>query len=163
VSGMDGLDGRVLERVQSNFPVCERPFESMADEIGISEDELLERVKALCESGVIRRFGAVFDSRKLGYVSTLVGVRIPNPDDIPAVALEVSKYLEVTHNYQRADRFNLWFTLIAASQQRIDTIIGRIGGMPQVAEIHDLPAERLYKIKVNFRARDRDDGEGEEQ
>ncbi|MFC1544680.1 Lrp/AsnC family transcriptional regulator [Gemmatimonadota bacterium] len=160
---MDGLDGRVLERVQSKFPVCERPFAQMADEIGISEDELLQRVRALSESGVIRRFGAVFDSRKLGYVSTLVGVRIPNPDDIPAVAAEVSKYLEVTHNYQRADRFNLWFTLIAVSQQRIDSIIGKIGTMPQVAEIHDLPAERLYKIKVNFKAKDRESGEGEEQ
>ena len=161
MEGLDTVDGKVLERVQNNFPVCERPFEQLADEIGISEDELLERLKSLSESGVIRRFGAVFDSRKLGYVSTLVGVRIPDPNDIPIVAAEVSKYLEVTHNYQRADRFNLWFTLIAASQQRIETIIGRIGGMPQVAEIHDLPAERLYKIKVNFKARERDgDGGG---
>ena len=163
MSGLDGLDGRVLERVQSNFPVCERPFRQMADEIGITEDELLRRVNVLHENGVIRRFGAVFDSRKLGYVSTLVGARIPDPADIPVVAEQVSRYLEVTHNYQRADRFNLWFTLIAASRQRIETIIGRIGALPQVAEIHDLPAERLYKIKVNFKARENDgEGGGEE-
>ncbi|MBW7995279.1 MAG: Lrp/AsnC family transcriptional regulator [Candidatus Glassbacteria bacterium] len=152
MSGSDGLDGRILDRVQSGFPVTERPFAVMADEIGIAEADLIERVKALREQGVIRRFGAVFDSRKLGYVSTLVGVKIPRAEDLPAVAAEVSTYLEVTHNYQRTDEYNLWFTLIAASQERIDNIIGRIGSLPQVAEIRNLPALRLYKIKADFRA-----------
>lgn len=160
MSGNDGLDGRILDRVQSGFPVCERPFAELADEIGIEEDELIARIKTLREQGVIRRFGAVFDSRKLGYVSTLVGVKIPNQDDIPAVAAEVNTYLEVTHNYQRVDEYNLWFTLIAASQERIEQIIQRIGSLPQVAEIRNLPALRLYKIKADFRATGTESGGG---
>lgn len=152
MSGNESLDGRILDRVQSGFPVSERPFAEMADDIGIDEKTLLEHLRTLNDQGVIRRFGAVFASRKLGYVSTLVGVRVPNNEDIPAVAAEVNKYLEVTHNYQRSDEYNLWFTLIAASLERIEQIIGRIGSLPQVAEIRDLPALRLYKIKADFRA-----------
>ncbi len=152
MSALEYLDARILDLVQSNFPVCERPFVKLAGELAIAEDELLERVRRLKESGVIRRFGAVFDSRKLGYVSTLVGVKIPDPDDIPAVAAAVNEYAEVTHNYQRLDEYNLWFTLIAAGQQRIESIIATVGALPQVAEIHNLPALRLFKIKADFRA-----------
>ncbi len=152
MNGMDALDARVLDMVQSDFPVCERPFEQLAGQLEIDEDELLERVRKLKESGIIRRFGAVFDSRKLGYVSTLVGVKIPDQDDIPVVAAVVNEYPEVTHNYQRLDEYNLWFTLIAAGQKRIESIIATVGSMPQVAEIRNLPALKLFKIKANFNA-----------
>ena len=158
MSGIDTLDARVLDMVQSGFPVCERPFAKLAGELEIDEDEILERVRKLKESGIIRRFGAVFDSRKLGYVSTLVGVKIPDQDDIPAVAAMVNDYAEVTHNYQRLDEYNLWFTLIAAGQERIEEIIAIIGNMPQVAEIRNLPALRLFKIKANFKAAAGQDG-----
>jgi siroheme decarboxylase len=160
VSGMDALDARVLDMVQSGFPVCERPFAQLAGKLEIDENELLERVRKLKESGVIRRFGAVFDSRKLGYVSTLVGVKIPDQDNIPVVAAAVNEYAEVTHNYQRLDEYNLWFTLIAAGQERIEEIIAIIGNMPQVAEIRNLPALRLFKIKADFRASAGQDGGG---
>jgi len=151
LSGLDEMDSRILGAVQSDFPVCERPFARIAETLGVDEDTVLERIISLKERGVIRRFGAVFDSRKLGYVSTLVGVRIPNPSDIPAVAREINRFAEVTHNYQRADEFNLWFTLIAASRKRIDQILAKVSGLAGVAEVRDLPAEEIYKIKVDFK------------
>lgn len=152
MSALSTLDARVLDLVQTGFPVCERPFAELAGKLEINEDELLVCVRKLKESGIIRRFGAIFDSRKLGYVSTLVGVKIPDQDDLPAVAAAVNAYPEVTHNYQRLNEYNLWFTLIAAGQERIEQIIATVGAMPQVDEIRNLPALKLFKIKADFKA-----------
>ena len=151
MKSLDPVDKRILGAVQSGFPVCERPFSKIAGSIGISEQSLIERIEALKERRIIRRFGAVFDSRKLGYVSTLVAVRIPDAGHVPAVAAEINRFDEVTHNYERENRFNLWFTLIAQSRERIGEIISRVKSLPGVEEVRDLPADEMYKIKVNFR------------
>ena len=151
MTGLDPVDKRILGAVQSGFPVCERPFSKIAGSIGISEQSLIERIEALKERRIIRRFGAVFDSRKLGYVSTLVAVRIPDTGHVPAVADEINRFDEVTHNYERENRFNLWFTLIAQSRERIGEIISLVKSLPGVEEVRDLPADEMYKIKVDFR------------
>ena len=151
MTSLDPVDKRILGVIQSGFPVCERPFLKIAESIGISEDTLIERIKTLKENRIIRRFGAVFDSRKLGYVSTLVAVRIPDAGRIPAVAAEINRFNEVTHNYQRENGFNLWFTLIAESRKRVEEIISRVESLSGVEEVHDLPADEMYKIKVDFR------------
>ena len=151
MKSLDPVDKRILGAVQSGFPVCERPFSKIAGSIGVSEQSLIERIQALKERQIIRRFGAVFDSRRLGYVSTLVAVRIPDAGHVPAVAAEINRFDEVTHNYERENRFNLWFTLIAQSRERIGEIISRVKSLPGVEEVRDLPADEMYKIKVNFR------------
>ena len=151
MTSLDPVDKRILGAIQSDFPVCERPFAKIAEIIGISEDTLIERIKTLKENRIIRRFGAVFDSRKLGCVSTLVAVRIPDAERIPAVAAEINRFDEVTHNYQRDNRFNLWFTLIAESRKRVEEIVSRVQSLGGVEEVHELPADEMYKIKVDFR------------
>lgn len=156
MNDLDAVDRKILDNIQSGFPVCERPFLLIAGKVGIGEEELIGRIESLKARKIIRRFGAVFDSRKLGYVSTLVAVRIPDSGHLPAVAREVGRFPEVTHNYERENRFNLWFTLIAASQERIHEILDRVSSLPGVAEVKDLPAEALYKIKVDFKTAGRD-------
>lgn len=151
MTSLDAIDKRILGAIQSGFPVCERPFLKVAESIGISEDTLIKKIKTLKENRIIRRFGAVFDPRKLSYVSTLVAVRIPDAERIPAVAAEINRFSELTHNYERENRFNLWFTLIAESRERIEEIIGRVESLPGVEEVHDLPADEMYKIRVDFR------------
>ena len=156
MSGLDSLDKRILGAIQSDFPVCERPFRQIAQRLGISEETLIQRVAALKEKNVIRRFGAVFDSRKLGYVTTLVAVHIPEEVHLPAVAQEISKYPEVTHNYERENHYNLWFTIIASGKERITEIIDRVASLPGVSEVHNLPAEELYKIRADFKTENMD-------
>lgn len=151
MTSLDPVDKRILGAIQSDFPVCERPFLKVAESIGINEHTLIERIKALREKRIIRRFGAVFDSRKLGYVSTLVAVCIPDAEHVPAVAAEINRFNEVTHNYERENRFNLWFTIIAESRERIGEIIGRVESLPGVEEVHNLPADEMYKIRVDFK------------
>ncbi|MEA2064547.1 MAG: Lrp/AsnC family transcriptional regulator [Gemmatimonadota bacterium] len=158
---LDNLDNRIMARVQSDFPVCERPFRELARQLDVSEAVVLERVRLLRECGVIRRFGAVFDSRKLGYSSTLAAVCIPDEDDLPRVAGAVNRYPEVTHNYQRQGcRFNLWFTVIAESGQRIEEILSQVAALEGVAGVKNLPAEALYKVNASFKPLEGSGGEG---
>ncbi|MCE5271273.1 Lrp/AsnC family transcriptional regulator [bacterium] len=144
-------DNLVLGAVQSGFPAVERPFAEIGRSLGLSEQEVLDTLRSLVERRVIRRFGAVFDSHRLGYVSTLVAVRIPEPERLPEVAAAVGRYLEVTHNYERTDRFNLWFTLIAESPARMETILAQVAALPGVAEVRSLPQLDLYKVRAEFR------------
>jgi DNA-binding Lrp family transcriptional regulator len=74
---MDAIDKKILNIIQKDFPVVEEPFKAVAAKAGISEDEALLRIKKLKEEEVIRRIGAVFDSKKMGYASTLCAARVP--------------------------------------------------------------------------------------
>lgn len=146
---MDSIDKRLLNRIQSDFPVESRPFLKLGEELGLTEDEVIDRIKSLKEQKIIRRLGGVFDSKKLGYESTLIAMRVP-PDKIEETAQVVSAYDGVTHNYQRDDEYNLWFTLICQSQERIEEILAEIRQKTGITDMLNLPATRLHKIKVNF-------------
>ena len=145
----DVLDKRILEVSQSEFPIAERPFQVLAEQVGCSEDEALERLRRLQASGTVREVGAVFDLRKLGYTSTLCAARVQDPF-VEQVADTVNAYVEVTHNYLRDDPLNMWFTLIAPSEERIEAILDSIRKEEGVEEVLSLPADRMYKIKVHF-------------
>lgn len=146
---MDQVDRKILNIVQANFPITERPFQVLAEQVGMSEEEALRRTSNLKRDGVIRQIGPVFDSQKLGYKSTLVAMAVPL-GQLDEVAQIVSGYPEVTHNYGREDHYNLWFTLIAPSQERIEEILHEIREKTDISKILNLPAKRLFKIKVEF-------------
>ncbi len=146
---LDDLDRAILNEIQSNFPLVPRPYAEMGRRVGAGEEEVLRRVRALHEAGVIRRIGANFTSRKLGYTSTLCAARVP-PEKLEQFAAVVNRYPEVTHNYVRKHRFNVWFTLIAESPVRLAEIIEEIREASGVADILSLPAKEVFKIKVDF-------------
>ncbi|KAF0208836.1 MAG: Lrp/AsnC family transcriptional regulator [Actinomycetota bacterium] len=143
------LDRRMLDRIQASFPVASRPFVTLAKDLGVSEAEALACVRGLKASGVIRRIGAIFDSHRLGYRSTLCAIAVPE-ERIEEVAALISEYPNVTHNYEREDRYNVWFTLIAHTAARIQAILDEIAETTGIDDILDLPATRLFKIKVDF-------------
>src|SRR3989339_596104 len=122
---MDELDYRILDALQNEFPLRERPYEVIAERLNISGDELWERVQRLLKEGVIRRMGASLDSRKLGYASTLAAISVP-AEQVDEAAQVVGKYPEVTHSYLRNDQFNIWFTIIAPTPERIEDILNEI-------------------------------------
>ncbi|GFP25163.1 hypothetical protein HKBW3S43_00551 [Candidatus Hakubella thermalkaliphila] len=140
---------KILNLIQNSFPIQERPFAVLADKTGLSEGEAIHRIKELKKRGIIRRIGAIFDSRSLGYSSTLVAMRVPSPR-VEEVARLVSRYPNVTHNYERDGEYNLWFTLIAESEERIRQIRGEILGASGIQDILNLPAKNIFKIQVNF-------------
>ncbi len=143
------LDRRVLDRIQAAFPVTSRPFAALAKDLGETEADVLASVRGLKSSGVIRRIGAIFDSHRLGYKSTLCAIAVPD-ERVEEVAALISEYPNVTHNYEREDRYNVWFTIIAHSPARVQAILDEIGERTGIDDVLDLPAIRLFKIKVDF-------------
>jgi DNA-binding Lrp family transcriptional regulator len=146
---LDELDRAILNEIQSHFPIVARPYAEVGARVGASEAEVLARVMAMTEAGIIRRLGANFTSRKLGYTSTLCAVRV-EPDSLDHFVTMVNRYHGVTHNYLRRHRYNVWFTLIAESEERLQQILTEISRVSGVAEILSLPAQEIFKIKVDF-------------
>jgi len=145
---LDDLDRAILNEIQSNFPIVSRPYAEVGVRVGADEEQVLRRVRTLMESGVIRRLGANFTSRKLGYTSTLCAARVP-PESLESFVEVVNRYPGVTHNYLRRHHFNVWFTLIAESPARLEQILAEISGASGV-ELLSLPAQKIFKIKVDF-------------
>lgn len=150
---MDELDCRILQVLQSEFPLSERPYEVLARKLQISCDELWERVEKLVDQGVIRRIGASLDSRKLGYSSTLAAISV-EADRVEQAAEIISRFSEVTHSYQRDHQFNIWFTMIAADNQRIESILEQIRSALSLenSEVLNLPAKQLFKLDARFKS-----------
>ncbi len=146
---LDELDRAILNEIQSHFPLVPRPYAEMGKRVGATEEEVLARVQALHDAGVIRRIGANFTSRKLGYTSTLCAARVP-PENLEQFATIVNRFPGVTHNYLRKHRYNVWFTLIAESPERLAEILEKIRENSGVTEILSLPAKEVFKIKVDF-------------
>ncbi len=146
---MDADDRRLLNRIQSDFPVASQPFEAIGRELGMSEDEVLTRVRRLKASGLIRRIGGNFSPEKLGFVSTLCAARVP-ADEVDRFAEIVNRYPGVTHNYLRENSYNVWFTFIAPSMEEIETNLAAIRDATGVEAIMNLPATRVFKIRAKF-------------
>ncbi len=147
----DTLQQQVLDIIQSNFPLEEDPYGVLAEQLGTRRDEIKDAVCALCFSGGVRRVGASFDSRKLGYTSTLCALAVPGGEDEVLRAAEIiSTFHGVTHNYGRAHRYNIWFTLITRSVEEKQAILDTIREQTGCDDLLDMPSIRKYKIAVDF-------------
>ncbi len=149
MSPMDEIDKEILNRIQSDFPVTPRPYLSIADDLGLSENDVLKRVVRLKNERIIRRIGGNFVPNKLGFVSTLCAARVPE-DKIEEFAGEVNCYSGVTHNYRRDNEFNIWFTFIAPSMEEIEENLEKISQKTGITDIINLPATDVFKIKAQF-------------
>ena len=147
----DTLQQQVLDTIQSNFPLEEDPYGVLAAQFGVTRDEIQDAVCSLCFSGGVRRIGASFDSRKLGYTSTLCALAVPGGEDEVLRAAEIiSTFHGVTHNYGRAHRYNIWFTLITRSVEEKQAILDAIREQTGCDDLLDMPSIRKYKIAVDF-------------
>ena len=148
---MDTIDEQLLNLLQRAFPITEKPYLALGQELGISEQEALERVGKLRAEGLIRSISAVFEPSRLGLKSALVAARV-EPDRLEEVAQAVGQFAEVTHNYGRADENNLWFTITAGSEERLREIAAAVGKLPGVKQVAVLPTVRKFKLQVQFDA-----------
>ena len=146
--GMDSLDKKILDIIQSGFPIASRPYAEVGRQVGLTETETLARVRALRQKGVIRRIGANFSSSVLGWQSTLCAASVPE-NQVEAFVAEVNSHPGVTHNYLRQHHYNVWFTFIGPDMDAVRAALAGITAKTGVA-ILNLPAERLFKIKVDF-------------
>jgi DNA-binding Lrp family transcriptional regulator len=135
-----------------DFPVSPNPYDIIADRLGIETGELLQRVQALLESGTIRRIGISVDSRKMGFASTLAAVRV-SEDRVDSTSEIINSYPEITHSYLRANEFNIWFTVIAESVQRIEGVLEELRAKLNIGydDVLDLPVTQLFKLDARFK------------
>ena len=151
---------RVLDEIQSGFPLEHDPYGVLAQRIGLTRGQVLEAVESLRADGRIRQIGASLSSKRLGYVSTLCALSVPgSQQDVDRAADLVSAHPHVTHNYQRDAEFNVWFTAIAPSYAHLDQLVDEVSAETG-CEVLNLPVTKLYKIKVDFGAARRSRREG---
>lgn len=149
---LDTIDKQLLDIIQTDFPITPRPYAVLGEKLRITEAEALARVRALKERKIIRRLGANFQSAKLGFRSTLCAAKV-SPEQMDTFVAEVNALNGVTHNYIRAHAYNVWFTYIGPSWDNVCSTLDAITqktGIP----ILNLPATRLYKIRVDFKMED---------
>jgi siroheme decarboxylase len=146
---MDDMDKKLLNLIQEDFPVMAEPFRRVGEKLGIGEAEVRQRIGKLKEEGIIRRIGAVFDLRKLGFASTLCAARVPE-EKMRAFVTAVNACPGVTHNYRRDHDYNVWFTLIAPGEGELAESLAEIKRETGVDDILSLRAVRTFKINARF-------------
>ncbi|WP_127477131.1 Lrp/AsnC family transcriptional regulator [Sulfurivermis fontis] len=145
---MDAIDRAIINALQDGFPICARPYAAAAEQLGITEDDLLQRLAALREQNTITRFGPLFHAERLGGALSLVAMRIP-AQDFDRVAAQVNAHVEVAHNYERTHEFNMWFVLATETEQQLQDTLRAIEaetGYP----VYNMPKLEEYYLNLRF-------------
>ena len=146
---MDSLDTEILNVIQWKFPLVARPFDVIAKKFDITSDEVKMRLDKLKRNGVLRQLSAIFDTRKLGYTSSLVAMEI-EPEKLEDVAYQINKHPGVSHNYEREHEFNLWFTLAVPPGSDLKSELDKFSKLDGIKKVRMLPTLQLFKIGVKL-------------
>jgi len=148
---LDAIDRRIIDGLQGDFPICERPYQVAAERLGISEEELLQRLDRLLETRVLTRFGPMMQIERVGGSFVLAAIAVPEAD-YERVAGQVNALPQVAHNYRREHLLNMWFVLATETPAGIGEAIARIEadtGLP----VHAFPKELEYFVEMKLAAR----------
>lgn len=145
---MNELGQKLIDRYQKGFPLSSRPYLTMADELGVSEEEVLASLAEMKDEKIITRVGPVFDHRKAG-ASTLVAMSVPQ-ERLHKVAEQVNGFAGVNHNYAREHHYNLWFVVTAKNQDMLKKTIAEIEQETGYSSM-PLPMERSFHIDLGFK------------
>lgn len=146
---LDNIDKKLLNDIQWVFPLVDRPYLEIGNKYGISEHEVIYRIRVLKDIGLIRQINAIFDTRRLGYKSALVAFAV-KPDKLDYVADKVNEHPGVSHNYERNHEYNMWFTLAVPPGSDIKDDLGKMASLDGVIKYRVLPTIKLYKIGVKL-------------
>ena len=146
---MDELDKEILNEIQWTFPLVTRPFDAIAKKFNTSPEIIKTRLNALKKTGVLRQLSAIFDTRKLGYTSSLVAMEI-EPDKLEYVANQINRHPGVSHNYERDHQFNLWFTLAVPPGSDLQRELDKFNVLKGIKKVRMLPTLQLFKIGVKL-------------
>ena len=148
---LDAIDRKIIDKLQGDFPLCDEPYAAAAVQLGVSGDELLERLQRLLDTRVLTRFGPLVHIERMGGAFVLAALQVPE-ERYDQVADLVNALPEVAHNYRREHALNMWFVLATETQGGIGAAIARIEevtGLP----VHAFPKEREYFVEMKLAAR----------
>jgi DNA-binding Lrp family transcriptional regulator len=146
---MDALDKEILNEIQWSFPLVPEPYKELAGRFHVTTDEMKKRISNLKSTSIIRQLSAIFDTRRLGYKSSLVAMAI-EPDRLDHVANQINRHPGVSHNYERNHEYNLWFTLATPPGTDLKTEVDKFLKLPGINKVRLLPTIKLFKIGVKL-------------
>ncbi|MCK4705012.1 MAG: AsnC family transcriptional regulator [Gammaproteobacteria bacterium] len=147
---MDQLDKNIINTLQYDFPVCERPFAQLAETLNSSEDELISRVQAMLDSGLLTRFGPMYNAVNMGGALSLCAMKVPK-DRFDEVTEQVNAFSEVAHNYQRDHEMNMWFVLATETQKELNNTLDAIENNTGIS-VYNMPKEKEFFVGLHFKA-----------
>ena len=149
LTSMDESDKELLNEIQWTFPLVTRPFDAIAKKFNTTPENIKNQLKQLKEVGVLRQLSAIFDTRKLGYTSSLVAMEI-DADKLEYVASQINRHPGVSHNYERDHQFNLWFTLAVPPGSDLKAELDKFNILTGIKKVRMLPTLQLFKIGVKL-------------
>ena len=149
LSSLAESDKELLNEIQWTFPLVTRPFDAIATKFDTTPEIIKEKLNNLKEIGVLRQLSAIFDTRKLGYTSSLVAMEIEH-DQLEHVASQINRHPGVSHNYERDHQFNLWFTLAVPPGADLNSELEKFNVLKGIKKVRMLPTLQLFKIGVKL-------------
>ncbi|EYS87964.1 protein nirG [Cupriavidus sp. SK-4] len=146
IAALDPLDRRIINALQRGLPLVPHPYAEAASALGITEAELLERLRALLAAGVLTRFGPLYQIERAGGSFVLCACHAP-ATRMETVIAAINAYPEVAHHYARTHHLNLWFVLAVARPEEVAPVLARIAAAAGV-EILPFPKEREFFVNL---------------
>jgi DNA-binding Lrp family transcriptional regulator len=147
---MDQLDKNIINTLQYDFPICDHPFAKLAETLNSTEDELISRVQAMLDSGLLTRFGPMYNAVNMGGALSLCAMKVPE-EHFNEVTEQVNAFAEVAHNYQRDHEMNMWFVLATESQQELNDTLDAIENTTGI-RVYNMPKEKEFFVGLHFKA-----------
>jgi len=147
---MDQLDKNIINTLQYDFPICERPFAQLAETLNSTEDELIRRVQSMLDSGLLTRFGPMYNAVNMGGALSLCAMKVPE-DRFDEVTEQVNAFPEVAHNYQRDHDMNMWFVLATETQQDLENTLDAIENTTGIS-VYNMPKQKEFFVGLHFQA-----------
>jgi DNA-binding Lrp family transcriptional regulator len=147
---MDAIDKKIINQLQGGFPICESPYQLIASKLGLTEIDLIKRIKLLLESGLISRFAPLYHAEKMGGALTLAAIKAPK-EKFDTIAEIINAFPEVAHNYQRNHALNMWFVIATDHPERITEVIKAIEEQTGL-RVYNMPKIKEYFVGLKLEA-----------
>jgi DNA-binding Lrp family transcriptional regulator len=145
---MDDIDRRLVNLLQDGLPVTRSPFATLADTLGLSDNEVLSRIRCMLDDGVLSRFGPMFNAEQLGGALSLCAMEVPEAQ-FEQIAEQVNAYPEVAHNYARDHRLNMWFVIATEQVEQAADVIAAIE-RETGCRVYDMPKREEFYIGLKL-------------
>ncbi|MCL2358668.1 MAG: AsnC family transcriptional regulator [Nitrososphaerota archaeon] len=149
---LDETDKKILQILQDDFPIVTQPWKEISCRLNLTEQEITNRINRLKQTGVVLRIGPIFDSAKIGLkASTLVALRV-DAKRLEEVSQIINQHDNISHNYQRDNEYNVWFTLTAQDNTELNEVLEQIRQKINIPkqDLLNLPTRHIFKINVIF-------------
>lgn len=150
IKNYDSIDAKLINFLQADFPICDKPYLQVANALNLNEEEVLERLKKLLENGVLTRFGALYHAEKIGGALTLAALKVPE-QDFETITEIVNAFPQVAHNYARNHELNMWFVVATETAAQLDETLAQIERQTGL-KVFNMPKINEYFVGLKLEA-----------